>query len=223
MEILSRRHGTNRWAQKATCYIFYVEEILQSFRNARLIYLARNPLDLAASLKRRGNARYFLNMIWAWNRGIRLAEMYQRKYPDNFLIVRYEDIVRSSDITLRRIFDFAGLGFDPSYAQIPHVNRSETGYNLTSDSIGINASRVFYYRYVLTLAEEAAIRTGMSRELVKRYYPELLSDPPKLRWHDIPGVVAVSLVGVNFLFGRQVALTLKNPQYALRRIRRRLG
>jgi hypothetical protein len=62
-------NGADRWAQKATSYAFYIEDILQAIPSSRLIFLLRNPLDLTASLKRRGGWSHVLRMVWGWNRG----------------------------------------------------------------------------------------------------------------------------------------------------------
>jgi hypothetical protein len=55
---------------------------------------------------------------------------------------------------LQRICAFIDIPFDPSITQVAHVNRSETPYNASSETQGINASRVFYYRDVLSAEEE---------------------------------------------------------------------
>ncbi|WP_423824337.1 sulfotransferase [Salinibacter ruber] len=53
-DIVAAKQGASRWVQKATSYVFQVESILQAFPDAKLLFLVRNPLDLAASVKRRG-------------------------------------------------------------------------------------------------------------------------------------------------------------------------
>jgi hypothetical protein len=178
MAYLAAQNESARWAQKATSYVFHVDAILSVFPNARLVFLARNPLDLAASIKRRiASGARLLRIAWGWNRGVRLAREHQRAHPERFLLVRYEDLARQPRDMLTRIFDFAGLTFDPAYLQVDHVNRSETPYNDTSRQRGINTSRVFYYDEELSPTEEQCVRFLANRSLLEALYADL--PPPR--------------------------------------------
>ena len=53
MQQVLNRLRKERWVQKGTSYIFLADDIFATFPRARLIFLARNPLDLAASTARR--------------------------------------------------------------------------------------------------------------------------------------------------------------------------
>jgi len=174
MAHLASQHGATRWAQKATSYVFHVDAILDAFPQARLVFLARNPLDLAASTNRRNaSGAKLLCMVWGWNRGMRLAREHQQAYPERFLLVRYEDLTRQPRAVLERIFDFADLAFDPAYLQVDHVNRSETPYNDASRQCGINASRVFYLARVLlrprAFGDGRTVRAAAGPSLVARH------------------------------------------------------
>ena len=112
------------------------------FPEAKFVFPVRNPLDVAASIKRRRSmSSAFVGTRWA--RTIRLAERRQREWPDNSMILRYEDIVSRPGEVLRRLFSFLDLRWDERYIDIPHVNRSETPFNLEGDARGINQTRVF--------------------------------------------------------------------------------
>ena len=54
MRLILDAEGCTRWVQKATSYVFHADSILSAFPDAYIVFLARNPLDIAASLKRRG-------------------------------------------------------------------------------------------------------------------------------------------------------------------------
>jgi hypothetical protein len=95
MRWLATQQGATRCVQCATSYIFYVEEILQAFPNARLLYPVRNPLDIAASKKGRYWSRSddLVRSLWGWNVGNRMAKKLARKHPDRVMVFRYEDFV----------------------------------------------------------------------------------------------------------------------------------
>ena len=90
------------------------------------------------------------------------------------MLLRYEDLVRDPEASVRSVCTFCGLPYDASYLDVPHVNKSETPYNWSSEDRGISASRVFYYRDTLSPVEEEAVRLVISRPTLKRLYPELV-------------------------------------------------
>lgn len=46
--VIARMKDATRWVQKATSYIFHVDTIFRAIPDARVIFLIRNPFDLAA-------------------------------------------------------------------------------------------------------------------------------------------------------------------------------
>jgi hypothetical protein len=223
MEWVTDQCGASRWARKATSYVFYIDEILRVFPDARFIYLARNPLDLAASLKRRGEWRRVLRMVWGWNRGTETALQWTTSTPDQVRLVRYEDLVQMPRKTMQEICTFASLSFLEDLLEIPHVNRSETPYNEDSLRSGINASRVHYYADVLSPEEEAVVRSQAAAELMSRWYPDL----PTTR--DCDGTKWALTLGRTFAGSMQTIVSdhasalISEPRHVLDRIWRRLG
>jgi hypothetical protein len=177
MDWLTRLRGMNRWSQKATSYIFYVPRILEVFPDARLIFLLRNPFDLFASQIRRGGGQLhpvnLLRSALGWNKGVKLALRYARKQSRNFLVVKYEDLVADPAAVLAKVFGFVHLDFEPAYLEIPHVNRSETPYNVDSEAHGINGSRVHYYHEVISPRDERLLRALISTKLLEQTYSSL--------------------------------------------------
>lgn len=225
MDYLTIRYKKLRWAKKATSYIFYVESILRAFPSAKLIFLVRNPLDIAASAKRRKQRHMILRMCVGWNKGILLAQRFQEKYPRNFMIARYEDLVLEPRTTLKQIFDFVEIKFDPTLAdRVSLVNPSEMPYNLNSKKIGIVSSRVFYFLKALDPVEEASVRSLIDHNLLEQMYPEFTqrrSGIGSLRCSlSIVGLVSVGIFSV---CREHIRLAITNPMYVLDRIRRRFS
>ena len=184
MQFVTAGSGKRFWVQKATSYIFYGEQILSLMPDARMLYLLRNPYDVCASKKRR-NPREdrFLGWVVSWNMGLRLATRLQQHYPDRFRLVRYEDMVTTPVETMRGIFDFAGVPFQERYLDVPHVNRSEAHQARTSETRGLNPSRVYYYTGILSPAEIAAVDMLASKRMLAEQYPDL----PHRRGAHAPG------------------------------------
>jgi len=224
MDDATRRAGRAFWARRATSYIFYGDEIMRLLPDARMLYLLRNPWDISASVKRRDARMDRLSgPALSWNRGIRIAQRLQARYPDRFRIVRYEDMVREPEATFQSIFDFAGVPFRAEYLDVPHVNRSEAHQTRTSATRGFNASRVFYYRTVLDPADIAALDMLVSRRLADEHYPERPH-----RGERVPGRVRVAalwrVIKSPFVYAaKQVTLLRReNPWWRIRRTAHRL-
>ncbi|WP_263831176.1 sulfotransferase family protein [Salinibacter sp.] len=218
---IARENGASRWVQKATSYVFYVEDILECFPEARLLFLARNPLDLAASMKRRGVWRAVARMAYGWNKGVRLARRLAQKHPNNLAVIRYEDFVRAPEEEMRSICSFCGLTFYEETLRIPHVNRSESPYNQSSGDTGINASRVGYYDEILTPAEAGAVGALVDGRLIEDIYPELSGEAP-LSLTGASYAAALAAGAALTTGGQHLRALLSEPRHALERVKRRL-
>lgn len=218
--LVAQAEGAYRWVQKATSYVFYVNDILQSLPSSRLIFLLRNPLDLGASLKKRASWSRVLRMAWGWNRGVRLAHRWSDE--ERVQLVRYEDLVRQPESCLREVCSFAGLTFDKALLKVPHVNRSETPYNRDSPATGLDDSRVYYYRDVLTPEEEAVVRAWVNTDRLQSAYPDL----PAPREHGAvrrSGLMIRAMGGlVQTLAADHASALIQSPGYVLDRVRRRI-
>lgn len=222
MQQVLERVGKKRWVQKATSYIFLTDDILKAFPRARLIFIARNPLDLAASTRKRNQShRDTLRLALGWNRGMKYALRLQEEQPQNFFLLRYEDLVRDPDQSVRDVCAFCGLPFDPEYLDIPHVNRSEAPYKLSSEKRGLSTSRVFYYRSVLSPVEETAIRLAVNRAILRRLYPEVPTSSAEEVMRTRLCAVSLLTSSAAVLLAEQGRALAKTPSRTLERIARR--
>lgn len=212
--------GAVRWVQKGTSYIFVAEEIFETFPRAKQIFIARNPLDLAASTKKRNETgRHTLRVGLGWRRGVQRALAMQRAHPDRFLIVRYEDLVREPEHVVQEICDFAGLTYDPSCLEIPHVNKADAPYRTGGEVKGLTASRIFYYDAVLSAGEQTALRSIVGPTLMRRLYPELNEN------HSGASLVAQAAVlvgGALAIVAGEAQRLVQGPVQAWTRVRNRV-
>ena len=184
MDELTQAAGASVWAQKATSYVFHAREILADVPHAKLIYVLRNPLDLAASEKRRKWTRGY---VWGtpkgWKAGLQLADALRRSHPTRFMIVKYEDLATHPEETARRICAFLELDFDARCLDVPRVNPAEAGaYSLTVDDSaprGLSATKVFTYASTLTELEITAVELMACGPLFDAYYPNWPSQPSR--------------------------------------------
>ena len=210
----------SRWVQKGTSYIFVAEDILKIFPRSRLIYIARNPLDLAASTKKRNKTgHHTLRVALGWRRGVQRAVVLSKRYPSRFLIVRYEDLVQKPEDLVREICTFSGLPYDPVCLEIPHVNKAESPYRTRGEMIGLTASRLYYYDTVLSHGESAAIWTVVGDATMGALYPELAE---KKSPRPVGRLLSVLAAGAVEIAVGEVKRLLKSPARTMERVVRRL-
>lgn len=99
------------FVDKTPRYTLVVDELLETFPEARFVVLWRNPLALAASMMQ----------TWAdgrWNlyrydvdlrEGLSSLTTAVGRHPDRFHAVRFEDLVRDPDSSLNDVFAHLGL------------------------------------------------------------------------------------------------------------------
>lgn len=108
--------GKPRWGDKTPRYYHCWRALAELFPAAPFVHLVRDGRDVAASLKRLGihgwtpygRARYWRSRVREARAALDLLG------PRRCLIVRYEDLVLSTEATLRQVTAFLGEDYDPA-------------------------------------------------------------------------------------------------------------
>lgn len=150
LEIALRLHcrGRRVCGEKTPDNIYAVPTLLAWFPGAKVVHTVRDPRGAFTSLKRkRQNAgRWWpganvpvlgvvidlyasLRVILAWHWIVRLHRRYQRRYPDQYLVMRFEDLVTDPTSSIQRLCDFLGIDFSPSMLDQSTINSSFRGRN----------------------------------------------------------------------------------------------
>lgn len=221
---LVQSRSKTRWAQKGTSYIFQIETILKVFPRAQFVFMIRNPLDIAASLKRRNQEGKLYQMVVGWNRGLDLMERYQKAYPQHLIAVRYEDLVEDPESQIKPLFRFLQLDYVPEYLQIPHVNdsRRDNPFDPTQEITGINTSRRFTYGETLTPTQIALVQFFVSKAPMTHYYPEIAIPSRLDLLSQNPALISVLGENLGYTVRKGLKLVAAQPQYALRRVAKRM-
>lgn len=112
---LARKNGSDakRWGDKTPWNTHYLSSIGQVFPHARYLWLVRDGRDVALSYQKAGLMPSFEQAARRWCRANAACARFARWSP-NVLQMRYEDLVRDPDVAFARVFDWAGLDFDPA-------------------------------------------------------------------------------------------------------------
>jgi hypothetical protein len=119
VEIVYRTHlareGKQRWGDKTPAYIRIVPQLAELYPGARFIHLLRDGRDVAKSFQSVGWYGPLLNRnMGEWLEATRLDARWRRMpVADRLFLVRYEDLVRDTERTVRGICDFLGEEFEP--------------------------------------------------------------------------------------------------------------
>lgn len=159
-----------RWVEKSTSNEVQQTAMDELFPDAKLVQLVRDPRAVFASRKKhttnhRGRYTKAHRLVREWNRSLQEIPRLRRN-PDRFLVVRYEDLVRNPEETMKSICQLSGFDFidnllEPTRAGIAWQGNSafQTTFN------GINAATVNQWKDQLTEHEiwwiELHCRKGM--------------------------------------------------------------
>ena len=113
LEEYAAQYQMPRVVEKSPCHLAHVGQIIEWFPTARVLCIVRDGRDVVRSLMKvhwtRKDPR-LQSMVWRWAaaEGLRLV----KRYPRHFMQIRFEDLLRQPQQTLRRVDQFIGVPFE---------------------------------------------------------------------------------------------------------------
>jgi hypothetical protein len=148
--LYAERFGKPRWGDKTPLYVHRMELIHGLLPEARFIHLIRDGRDVALSTRDLWFGPDSIEeAAQRWRSLIEEARRRSRKLP-HYLEIRYEDLVSSTEATLREICDFVDLPWDTSML----------AYHRTAEE---RMSEI--YRDIMTPKGKKVVRGEMRRSL----------------------------------------------------------
>ena len=158
-----------RLGEKTPRHAFYMTEIDEDFPDSKIIHCVRDPRDVVHSMKSR-----------AWSAGdspyksaARCRDVYETVPPqgvaDHVHEVRYEDLIRDPEGTLRRVCDFLGEPYDP--AMLRYDELGSAAYHAREESWKglarkpLDRARIGRYRDGLSDAEVRTVEWVVGEHL----------------------------------------------------------
>jgi sulfotransferase family protein len=193
----AERAGKTRWGDKSLHTEHYADRVLAELPDARIIHMVRDPRDRYASVRKRNGQD--LSRVGAatgrWLASARAGRRNERRYPGRYLLVRYEDLVREPETTVRRLCAAIELDYSPrmlAMAGSPeHRDRggNSSFHDITPGTISTRA--IGRFRAVLSADELVFIQLVAGRELTEAGYdkvPVELTGRDRLRFYaaDLP-------------------------------------
>jgi hypothetical protein len=114
-EQYAERLGRPRWGDKSLNTERYADQIFEAYPNARILHMQRDPRDrYASAVKRWKVSRGGAGVGSAvWLSSLNLARRHEARYPNQYMIIRYETLASEPEKTLRKICSFIGEEYNP--------------------------------------------------------------------------------------------------------------
>jgi len=148
--------GKRRWGEKTPLHVLYVDQILQLFPEARILVLGRDSRNVIASYLKSPLLPDDFPLALAHVRlcveaGTRAVARGQAR------LVRYEDLVREPESTLRDVAEYIGEEFQPAMLTPGMMDSSFRGPIMQrQEGLGIVADPDEARRWMRVLTEEQA-------------------------------------------------------------------
>lgn len=116
--LYAERAGKERWGDKTPRYVTTLAKLGRAVPEARFVHMIRDGRDVALSTNRRlvelrgSRPVPAERMAKRWRHRI-LSARGVAQVADRYLEIRYEDLVRDTETTLRRVCEFVDLDYNP--------------------------------------------------------------------------------------------------------------
>lgn len=192
MELQMEYEGKQRWGNNAPKDLFYIEEIIDFYPDAKFIACIRDPRDFLKSYKGKWKATaesevarikrlyhpVVTTMLWKASM-VKLKNTRNKLDQQHLLEVKYESLVTDPSLTLSNICKFLDVEFTADMLDVDFNNSSDQ-----RRSSGIDASSIGTWRDRIT-NEEVWIVQKLTTNLMRQfnYSPASVRvNPAKLTW-----------------------------------------
>ena len=176
-------HGRQVMGEKTPAHLAFVDTLLEWFPKAKVVHIMRDPRAVYVSDCRRRRGRPTKPYSWlmkiplafatvmlfqtatAWAAAARRDRRFARQYPEQYAMLRFEDLVRQPDVALPRLFDFLGVTLPQSATDVKVVSR---GFRLGEE--GLDAEAADRWRKHIHGVAERMLKTFLSRPMRRLGY-----------------------------------------------------
>ena len=136
--------------------VFYIDEILKFYPQAKIINMIRDPRDVLLSQKRKWKRRFLggtdlpikesfrdwinyhpITISRIWHTAVSAADRFSNN--DNVLSIYFEQLLANPETTVEKICKFIDIGYSSTLLQVPQVGSSVNEDNV--GQLGINPNR----------------------------------------------------------------------------------
>ncbi len=150
------RNGNSIPCDQTPRNVFYMDEILKSYPQVKIINMIRDPRDVLLSKKRKWKRRFLggtnlplkesfrdwlnyhpITISRIWQTAVSAADKFSEH--DNVISIYFEKLLAAPEDTVSQICDFVGIDYCQSLLKVPQVGSSVNAD--APDNLGINPNR----------------------------------------------------------------------------------
>ncbi len=167
----AERMGRTRWGDKSLHTEHFAEQVFEEFPRAKIIHMVRDPRDRYASVSNRyGRTIHRVGAAMGrWLLSTRLGEQNQKRFPESYKMVRFEQLAAYPEETLRDICAFIGEPYMPVMLTMAGAaEHKEQGGNSSFGQLTpgvISTKPIGRFRTVLEDSDVAFIQKVASTEM----------------------------------------------------------
>jgi sulfotransferase family protein len=197
-EQFAREAGNKpRWGEKTPHNLFFIEEIKEDFPDAQFIFITRDGRDACT---------YYLQSAFGptnifcaaehWKRCQNRVKPWRDKLaPEQWLDVKYEELVRDPEKVLRGVCAFLGEEYDPAMLEFYKTDLAKTrGAAKDHRPLGheVNDAEIGIHKEFLSLREQKIFAAVAGEELLEHGYqsdvePISVSDQEAALYRELDG------------------------------------
>ncbi len=213
--------------------VFYIADILELYREARIINMIRDPRDVLLSQKRRWKRRFLggsdmplketlrdwmnyhpITISHIWRTAVNAADRFLQH--ERVISVYFEELLRHPEKTVKSLCDFAGITYTDEMLQVPQVG-SSVGAD-RPQQLGINPQRAHSWHSDTTGGELSSAEIYLNQTITAAFMKKHNYSPVSVR----PNIASLTLhllsfpvkLGGAFLFNLD---RMKNIRQTLKR------
>jgi Sulfotransferase family len=179
MALYAERKGAVIKGEKTPAHLRHVSVLLAWFPSGRVLHLVRDPRAVFVSeLRRRRGALagpyrlirlvpgllpliVLVQTSMTWIEATARASRYAARYPSRYRTVRFEDLVREPEPTLRTICDFIGIAYDGAML----AGQSVVSHGARAGEAGIDAGAADRWRATIPGWADLLLSVSLGRSL----------------------------------------------------------
>jgi len=181
MDEVARSQHMQRWAMYDPDNVLHVERVKRDIPNALFVHIIRDGRDIALSLKKMGGftplpwdrdpteSLVATALYWEWM--VHKGRGHGRKFPADYIEIRYEDLITNPRETLSKLGGF--IDHDLDYDRIQRVSLgrlSETNSSFREEGAKETANALGRWKERLARADVAAIEGTVGECLEENGY-----------------------------------------------------
>ena len=133
---------------------FYSSEIMKRFPNTKFIHIIRNPLDVFTSLQEAekkwwNNTTHYYTHIKLWHDSVNIGLYNSTKYPKNYYLLRYEDLIIKPEYIINSICNFLKIEYCNEMLEMknhPGWKGHNSSFNNPSNASKMNMKSINRYK-----------------------------------------------------------------------------